>query len=67
MPHIDVNPVDVTDALVRVHYARDFKTQITPNETQKVTLIVAGCYILVIGILWYVLPDCKIEYPWTSE
>jgi hypothetical protein len=34
-------------------YARDFKTQITPNATQRVTLIVAGCYIVAIAILWY--------------
>jgi hypothetical protein len=27
---------------------------LTPNATQRVTLIVAGVYILVIGILWYV-------------
>ena len=34
-------------------YSRDFKTQVTPNATQRVTLIVAGCYIIGIGILWY--------------
>ena len=26
-----------------------------PNETQRNTLIAAGVYILVIGILWYVM------------
>lgn len=52
MPLIDVDPTTVTHGLVRTHYARDFKAQITPNQTQKITLIVAGCYILVIGILW---------------
>jgi len=40
-------------------YARDFQSQVTPNSTQKTTLIVAGVYILVIGILWHV-PYLKI-------
>ena len=35
--------------------ARSFSSSITPNATQRTTLIVAGCYILVIGILWYAL------------
>ena len=33
-------------------FARDFKTQVTPNETQRNTLIVAGVYIVAIAILW---------------
>lgn len=37
--------------------ARDAKTQLTPNETQRTTLIVAGCYILAIAILWCVYKD----------
>ena len=37
-------------------YARDAKGTLQPNETQRNTLIAAGVYILVIGILWYVLP-----------
>jgi hypothetical protein len=36
-------------------FARDFKTQVTPNETQRNTLIVAGVYIVAIAILWWVL------------
>lgn len=33
--------------------ARDtFVEKITPNETQRTTLIVAGCYVVVIAILW---------------
>ena len=36
-------------------YARDAKNALQPNETQRNTLIVAGVYILVIGILWYVV------------
>ena len=35
--------------------ARNFPSLITPNKTQRTTLIVAGCYILIIGILWYAL------------
>jgi hypothetical protein len=34
--------------------ARDARDRITPNETQRVTLIVAACYIVAIAILWYV-------------
>jgi len=34
-----------------------------PNETQRNTLIVAGVYILVIGILWHVPYLNKIIYP----
>jgi hypothetical protein len=48
MPHID--PESSFGALLE---RRDFKTQITPTETQRTTLIVAGCYIIAIAILWY--------------
>ncbi|KAF9265858.1 hypothetical protein L218DRAFT_971755 [Marasmius fiardii PR-910] len=34
--------------------ARDFEERVTPNATQRTTLIVAGCYILAIAILWHV-------------
>lgn len=37
-------------------YARDAKSTLQPNETQRNTLIIAAVYILVIGILWYVMP-----------
>lgn len=47
MPHLDIK----LDSGSQV-YTRDFREQIAPNETQRATLIVAGCYILVIGILW---------------
>jgi hypothetical protein len=33
-------------------FLRDFKTQVTPNETQRNTLIVAGVYVVAIFILW---------------
>ena len=32
---------------------RSFKDKLKPNDTQKITLIVAGCYVVIIGILWY--------------
>ena len=35
-------------------WLRDFQTQIQPNETQRNTLIVAGVYVLIIAILWWV-------------
>lgn len=31
---------------------RDFQERVTPNGTQRTTLIVAGVYILIIAILW---------------
>jgi hypothetical protein len=34
---------------------RDARTALTPNATQRTTLIIAAVYIVVIGILWYVL------------
>jgi hypothetical protein len=37
--------------------ARSFSSEITPNSTQRTTLIVAGCYIIIIGILWYALTN----------
>ncbi|KAF8520181.1 peptidase M50B-like-domain-containing protein [Hysterangium stoloniferum] len=33
---------------------RDAKTALTPNSTQRTTLIIAGVYIIVIAILWHV-------------
>lgn len=35
--------------------ARDAQSALTPNETQRTTLIVAGCYVIAIAILWYVV------------
>jgi hypothetical protein len=35
--------------------ARSLSSSLTPNATQRTTLIVAGCYIIIIGILWYAL------------
>ncbi|KAH0830367.1 peptidase M50B-like-domain-containing protein [Lanmaoa asiatica] len=44
-------------------YPRDVATQLTPNATQRTTLIVAGCYIIIIGILWHVPILSWIIYP----
>jgi len=44
-------------------FPRDFKTSITPNETQRITLIVAGCYIIAIAILWHIPILSYIIYP----
>jgi len=42
----------VNDMLHQRVYIRDVQERLTPNDTQKTTLIVAGIYVLVIGILW---------------
>lgn len=42
---------------------RDFQTQITPNDTQRNTLIVAGVYIIAILILWHIPYLKVIIYP----
>lgn len=63
MPILDVDATVTTAPRVFAHSVRDFKSQVTPTETQRVTLIVAGCYILVIAILWHVPVLNKIIYP----
>lgn len=35
-------------------FGRDVQSTLTPNATQRTTLIVAGCYVIAIAILWYV-------------
>lgn len=46
--------------LVDIHElsARSLSSSLTPNATQRTTLIVAGCYIIIIGVLWYALFLC---------
>ncbi|KAH7890036.1 peptidase M50B-like-domain-containing protein [Phlebopus sp. FC_14] len=44
-------------------YPRDARTQLTPNATQRTTLIVAGCYVVAIAILWHVPLLSWIIYP----
>ena len=58
MPHFDV-PRDF-------RYERrdvDLRSQFTPNETQRTTLIVGACYIVGIAILWHVPYLKYILYP----
>ncbi|KZP32601.1 hypothetical protein FIBSPDRAFT_925090 [Athelia psychrophila] len=47
----------------RYIFARDVTTSLTPTETQKVTLIVAGCYVIAIAILWHVPYLKLLIYP----
>jgi len=42
-------------------YARDAGDVLEPNATQRNTLIAAGVYILLIGILWYVTSRAPLE------
>ncbi|KAL1947254.1 hypothetical protein VTO73DRAFT_14215 [Trametes versicolor] len=44
-------------------FARDAKDSLTPNATQRTTLIVAGCYIIAIAILWHLPYVSVIIYP----
>ncbi|KAL4074567.1 peptidase M50B-like-domain-containing protein [Scleroderma yunnanense] len=44
-------------------YPRDVQSNLTPNATQRVTLIVAGCYVIAIAILWHVSFLSWIIYP----
>ncbi|KZT24037.1 hypothetical protein NEOLEDRAFT_1068187 [Neolentinus lepideus HHB14362 ss-1] len=44
-------------------YARDAQNSLTPTSTQRTTLIVAGCYIIAIAILWHVPFLSWIIYP----
>ncbi|KIK54468.1 hypothetical protein GYMLUDRAFT_206435 [Collybiopsis luxurians FD-317 M1] len=44
-------------------FTRDVASSLTPNSTQRTTLIVAGCYILVIGILWHIPILSWLIYP----
>lgn len=57
MPHVEFNALTTAEGFhpgpVQL-FIRDLKTNITPNDTQRNTLIVAGVYILVIAILWCV-------------
>ena len=51
-PHIRL-PMPPYDSSFHELSARSFSSAMTPNATQRTTLLVAGCYILIIGILWY--------------
>ncbi|EMD34348.1 hypothetical protein CERSUDRAFT_86471 [Gelatoporia subvermispora B] len=44
-------------------FVRDARSSLTPNHTQEITLIVAACYVVAIGILWHVPYLSVIIYP----
>ncbi|RPD59247.1 hypothetical protein L226DRAFT_536265 [Lentinus tigrinus ALCF2SS1-7] len=44
-------------------FARDAQDTLTPNATQRTTLIVAACYIVAIAILWHLPYVSVIIYP----
>ena len=50
MPAIDELQLTARD-FVQL-YPRDVRSQLTPNDTQRTTLIVAGVYVVAIAILW---------------
>lgn len=55
MPHVGLDGLNSAAAFhpgpVQL-FVRDFQSRVTPNETQRNTLIVAGVYFVVIAILW---------------
>lgn len=57
MPLLYPHDYDTTHELV----ARS--SDLTPNATQRTTLIIAGCYIIIIGILWHIPYLNLIIYP----
>ncbi|KAH9484107.1 hypothetical protein JR316_0003587 [Psilocybe cubensis] len=64
MPSVDLDPFQPLFVPGPTQlFIRDFKDRVTPNDTQRNTLIVAGIYIVVIFILWH-LPYLRvIIYP----
>ena len=48
MPSLDISYTPDVHEL----FPRD--SRLTPNATQRTTLIVAGCYVIAIAILWCV-------------
>jgi len=59
MPYVDAHAQAIAESL----FIRDFKTLITPNVTQRNTLIAAGAYIVAIAILWHVPYLNALIYP----
>ena len=57
MPYVEIPAAAAPDRAFAHHplfelVARDARSTLTPNDTQRTTLIVAGCYIIAIAILW---------------
>ncbi|KAJ3517481.1 hypothetical protein NLJ89_g490 [Agrocybe chaxingu] len=65
MPYLDADTLDTLVGRTGPEqlFVRDFKEKITPNETQRNTLIVAGVYFVAICILWHVPYLKVIIYP----
>jgi len=61
MPIID--QINNASTIYTTLYSRDVKSQLTPTPTQRTTLIVAACYIVVIAILWHVPVLNYLIYP----
>ncbi|KAF5348724.1 hypothetical protein D9758_006792 [Tetrapyrgos nigripes] len=61
MPSIHEVPINATFGAFLA--SRDFQSRVTPNGTQRTTLIVAAVYILVIAILWHIPFLSWIIYP----
>ena len=63
MPFLESLELTPAGAQAGQLFIRDFKTRITPNDTQKITLIIAGIYVIAIAILWFVI----VAFDWTHE
>ncbi|KIK03967.1 hypothetical protein K443DRAFT_676288 [Laccaria amethystina LaAM-08-1] len=63
MPYFDSLELTPASAQPGQLFIRDFQTRITPNVTQRNTLIIAGIYIIAIAILWHVPYLKEILYP----
>lgn len=68
MPNIDsmsptLNPNGTFSSHPIYLLARDAKSSLEPNSTQRTTLIVAGCYIIAIALLWHIPYLSFIIYP----
>ena len=60
-PQLDISRMPYIDELeardfggFTTLFPRDVASSLKPNDTQRTTLIVAGCYIVAIAILWCV-------------
>jgi hypothetical protein len=63
MPYFDSLELTPASAQPGQLFIRDFQTRITPNVTQRNTLIIAGIYIIAIAILWFVF----VAFDWPHE
>ncbi|KAF9533646.1 peptidase M50B-like-domain-containing protein [Crepidotus variabilis] len=64
MPYVELT--EILNELKPVHrqiFSRNIQETLTPNDTQRNTLIVAGVYFLVILVLWHIPYLKVIIYP----